>query len=459
MAKVGRNDPCPCKSGKKYKPCHLLAEQGVAAESSRAMRLHELDRELVDGLLDCAVAAFGKGWFPNILDDLGIEELDPALAAFVIPCSVYEWASEDGTVLDILLGSTRIDLTARERGWLEAQQRSWLSVWEITDVTPGVAVSVRDLFTGKERRVLEQGASRSLMLRESVLARVVDFEGVSVFCGMHGRTLAPSLAADLVTAIRRGAGFRSKKGTAARLRANVPFEDMFLAWEDFVEAADAAMMHVPVLQNSDGDPLLLTRDHFEFDPAHRAAIDAKLAELAEDDEARPNERAFTFHRAGNAVHKTWESAIVGRAVSSKRALVLESNSIHRADDLRTKVEAALGPLVRHRAREHHDPEAMLAAARDPRGRSTAREAYEPPPPEALEALRAIKQRHYEEWLDIPVPALSGLTPREAATKPRKRKQLVLLLKEFENQESRVPPAERFDFSGLWTALELGEHRR
>jgi len=27
MAKVGRNDPCPCGSGKKYKNCHQLIEQ------------------------------------------------------------------------------------------------------------------------------------------------------------------------------------------------------------------------------------------------------------------------------------------------------------------------------------------------------------------------------------------------------------------------------------------------
>jgi preprotein translocase subunit SecA len=28
--KVGRNDPCPCGSGKKYKKCHLPMEEGGA---------------------------------------------------------------------------------------------------------------------------------------------------------------------------------------------------------------------------------------------------------------------------------------------------------------------------------------------------------------------------------------------------------------------------------------------
>ena len=29
--RVGRNDPCPCGSGKKYKKCHLPQEEGTAA--------------------------------------------------------------------------------------------------------------------------------------------------------------------------------------------------------------------------------------------------------------------------------------------------------------------------------------------------------------------------------------------------------------------------------------------
>jgi uncharacterized protein YecA (UPF0149 family) len=30
--KVGRNDPCPCGSGKKYKKCHGKDEEAAASE-------------------------------------------------------------------------------------------------------------------------------------------------------------------------------------------------------------------------------------------------------------------------------------------------------------------------------------------------------------------------------------------------------------------------------------------
>lgn len=37
--KVGRNDPCPCGSGKKYKSCHLLLERKPAGPKKFAAKL------------------------------------------------------------------------------------------------------------------------------------------------------------------------------------------------------------------------------------------------------------------------------------------------------------------------------------------------------------------------------------------------------------------------------------
>ena len=76
----------------------------------------------------------------------------------------------------------------------------------------------------------------------------------------------------------------------------------------------------------------------------------------------------------------------------------------------------------------------------------------------LGVLREFKQRHLESWVDTPVPALAGLTPRQAATKPRKRGEVALLIKEMENHESRLPPEERADVSALWGELGLREMR-
>jgi hypothetical protein len=39
MAKAGRNDLCPCGSGKKYKRCHAQQERGNTTSQSRLLML------------------------------------------------------------------------------------------------------------------------------------------------------------------------------------------------------------------------------------------------------------------------------------------------------------------------------------------------------------------------------------------------------------------------------------
>ncbi|HEX9297533.1 MAG TPA: SEC-C domain-containing protein [Polyangiaceae bacterium] len=460
MSKHARNEPCPCGSGKKYKHCHWETSDGAVSDSDRAMRMHDLDRRLVGRLLEFAVKEYGTVWLDMLVEYLDVE-LDEQ---FAIPCGVYEWRSESGTLLEIFLQESPAGLTERERAWLDAQRRAWLSVWEVKSVTPGLAISVRDLFTGEERYVFERGGSQVLSPRDCVLGRVVDFEGVSVFCGMHSRILPPRPAAALVDAVRKAARLGSKNVPPAKILSKVPLDGWAGAWRDMVEHEDRSRMRIPQLRNTDGDPLLLTSDRFDFPPSERAAVETALAKLTDvdgDEGGTSGERVFVFHRPGNAMHKSWDNTIVGRAVVHDATLVVETNSTRRADDLRANIERALDGLVRHRVREHQDPEAMLERARSDaaRGRPPKKERSEAPAPEALEMLRQFKERHYEDWLDTPLPALAGMTPREAAAKPRKRSDVALMLKELENIESRVPPDQRIDVSALWNELGLREGTR
>jgi hypothetical protein len=51
-----------------------------------------------------------------------------------------------------------------------------------------------------------------------------------------------------------------------------------------------------------------------------------------------------------------------------------------------------------------------------------------------------------------IPALHGRTPREAASRPRVRPKLEVLLKELVQQESELPPGQRIDLRSLFHEL-------
>ncbi len=219
---------------------------------------------------------------------------------------------------------------------------------------------------------------------------------------------------------------------------------------DFARAElDAERVVPPELRNTDGDPFLLTTDHFEIAPGQQPAVEAALAAL-EGVEPPENgeEPVYSFVRPGNALHKSWDNTVIGHARISGTALLLETNSRERADALRARVEAACGEQIRHRAREHADPLSPRAA---PAHRRTP---PEPSGPEVEELLREWKRRYYTDWLDEALPALGGKTPREAARTAQGRNAVDVLLKDMENHEQRSAPGAAFDFSELRRALRL-----
>jgi hypothetical protein len=149
------------------------------------------------------------------------------------------------------------------------------------------------------------------------------------------------------------------------------------------------------------------------------------------------------------MHREWERTIIGSASIADGRMRLETNSVRRADDLCRRIEAACGGLLRHRRREHTDPLSLLARRGAPAERSPAPQA-----PEVQRLVRDYKERHYADWIDQPLPALGGKTPRQALRTPRGRERVDVLLKDMENLETRLPAGERFDFIRIRQVLGL-----
>jgi len=66
-----------------------------------------------------------------------------------------------------------------------------------------------------------------------------------------------------------------------------------------------------------------------------------------------------------------------------------------------------------------------------RGGSGAALTPEPLPAELQELVEEMIEGKERDWLDESIPALAGLTPREAADDPTRREDLLALLREME----------------------------
>ena len=93
--------------------------------------------------------------------------------------------------------------------------------------------------------------------------------------------------------------------------------------------------------------------------------------------------------------------MVGVVWLEEGTLILETNSLDRADSLRARVEAACGDAIIHRLRDLVDP--TSPAAREAAARKGSLDRTESP-----EDLRRVmaeeKARYYADWLDQTIPA-------------------------------------------------------
>jgi len=413
---------------------------------------HELDQRLVGQLVDFATRRLGRDWAGFAADFAEREDI----LQIAIAWAVYHYRVQGTTVCERFLAERGASLAPRERSWLAAQRAAWLSVWEVIEVEPGVGLTVQDLLSHAIRRVHEVRASRSLGRREAFLGRVVDFEDASLLCGVHPRALPPLSAAEVMRRAR-GRLRRRRAVPVDRLRDEAFGRYLIRRWEEAVDDLDAERElqreFPPRLQNTDGEPFLFTTDHFAIAPGEAGAIEACLAGLPGVDPPDPEdeEPAYVFLREGNRQHPSWENTVVGRARVEGSVLRLETNSQERADALRSTVEAACGPRIRHRAREHADPLSKPAREGAPRPPAAP---PEPLTPEMAEALREFKRHHYADWPDHPLPALSGLTPRQAARTAAGRSAVDALLKDMEHREHQAGDGAPFDFSGIRRELRL-----
>jgi SEC-C motif len=447
---IGRNDPCHCGSGRKYKRCHYAADSAAAAQTSGEQSpVHDIDQRVVDDIL-----TYVQKRFPTqLLQEVDALQTHPQMSPqLMMPWLAYVSDFEGRTAVEWYLEERGWSLSRGVREWLEAQQKSWLSVWEIIDLEHGRSLTLRDMLSGEERLIHEVSGSKNAERHLALLGRVVDAGDVSLMCGMHSVPLRPSQGAEVVAKVRRTLRRRTSVPIERLRNARISWR-MLNAWSDGVDLS----FQRPALQNTDGDPILFVEDRWNFSEADRERLIERLGSIENVAPEQPDESEvdFIFSRAGNPMHKDWDNTTVGSATLTGTSLIAQTNSLARADSLQVMIESASGELLGRRVRSVSDPVTMIEKQRElPDSVERPASSEDTSTPEMNEIVRESKERHYAQWLDDSIPALGGRTPREAARTKRGREQLDALLKDVELIECKQPEAVRFNVRKLRRALGL-----
>lgn len=468
MPRPGRNDPCPCGSGKKYKTCCLAQEKAEQAEAARPAPS--------DAPVETALRWL-KRRFPHVLElgvarffALGGETAPPALAELsdglrrMATVNAFEWLLAEGSLLlngreepvrEILLAPGGPLFGAEERTWMEAFLSRPLGLYEVTDTVPGERFQVRDLLHPEEAPVWvhDRSASSTLTRWEVLGARLVPWEGGWRASGALYPLAREAVVPELVRTLREELDEETERDPDRErelLAHRVPeewLEEIFGPPPELPEMVDAAT----------GDPILLVTDHYRVKDWRR--LEEALG--AQDDVEGGRSDGWTrFEELGGDARRSL------LALNPKRGDRLEAfaRTRRRADDGRRWLEELAGDAVEHRTREVTDPEGFFAASGGPAGGSgpspgggSGRGGASGPSSMTTELMQQILRTQYRTWADDRIPALGGKTPRQAVRTREGREDVIGLLKLYEQGEERAArrdgrgPA---SFQFLWNAVGL-----
>ena len=424
-------------------------------EVTRANAVKHVDMALHDLLMRFARQRLGEDWLRESVDiflDGALQahlpaEMELALPWVLFRCPAFENEASVAAVMSI---EWRGRLSREQHAMLSAQTQTRLSIWEVTEVEPGVGMALADLLTGAVAFVHEVKATETITVGSAILARVVEIDDVAFIAGVHGRLLAPQHADIAVAAMRRECRVRTRPIKAERLLDHMRQLVLVEIWRSVVELADAP----PTLSNTDGDPLTFITDRFDFTAKGRAGVVARVATLAGVGPASEIDAGteFVVVREGTGSRPASSDSVIARIEVRGGHLLVETNSVARADAMRAMLTDSLGKEVRYRVRSEQNTAALVQDALD------ARSAGQPsPPPESTpemdEALRQFREQYMQRWLDDSIPALGGITPRQAAANAKHHTALRRLLAEVEHHERRLPKAQQCDMAKL--RAELG----
>lgn len=452
MPQAGRNDPCPCNSGRKYKDCclarHELRPAGAVSPATRESALTKLLTFAFSPAFDSDHSVAEAIFWGDLLKDAARFDvqrlLDSEEGAFKYNSwFLFDWEVEDeGTVADLFLEEQHADLTAAERRFLAGLTRAPLRLYEVEQVHRGEGMTLRDVWSGDCVRVSERTASRQIVTWDLLAARATpDGAGGRVFEG--GLYLYPaSMKGEIVGHFRRLYRRFLRKAPDGDSNAFFRRHGMVFnhLWLKLVAYPDP-----PAVVTSDGEPLIFCRVVFDA-----ADADGVQRLVAGRDGVQPVDGSLVWEEAGPGGPRE-----LGRWSVDDGRVVFETTSQSRAARGRAWLEAFAGDLVRYRATALEPVEHTMAELRRRQSLPAA-----PPPAGESDPVRDLYDRHYRLWLDRPHVDLGGRTPRRAAGTKLWRARLIDVLKQAENSAERDALQGRpsYDFSWIWDELGLDRPR-
>jgi hypothetical protein len=216
----------------------------------------------------------------------------------------------------------------------------------------------------------------------------------------------------------------------------------------YLDLIHALLNNKPVLTNTDGDLLAPQTLHFEISSPSAAVSqlmkltrnvlsEKQILEDAVFEVGQLKEVEIPWFKRGKNSNEESGYTVLGRIRINGTKLSVHVNSARRAKKIKDKIEKLLGTDVAYRTTVLESIEKHMECANEGSD-SRDGELEAPVSLQVQERLKAVADAHWKRWMDEPIPALNGFTPREASKNKTGRDLLNSLLLYYEQQDRKSP---------------------
>ncbi len=255
MATVGRNDPCPCGSGKKYKHCHWRIDQQIQRQHLQLERAWETlgTRVWEFGVQGRFAAEFVSAWelfWDNRIPVPAFGSIRPHERSRFLDWYVFDYRTGNRKrIAELFVAEKQSELSYLEQELIRDWVKTHVSVYELVNVTED-GLELQDVFTREARTAGWITSDEELPAGDLLMGRLLPLGGALRFA--PGILALPSTAKDELLAFIEP---RFAAWQQARYGAD---------WHDFLGEAGYQLNHFLI---QDMEPIEVPApDETEMDP-------------------------------------------------------------------------------------------------------------------------------------------------------------------------------------------------
>ncbi|MFC1643497.1 SEC-C metal-binding domain-containing protein [Chlamydiota bacterium] len=492
IRKIGRNDPCPCGSGRKYKKCcegsgHHINQEDVSREELLDMKTGTLFDDYM--LLFEIVSMFGEEF---IKIGRGKEELQATRDDVIsrlrpgekdgIPLSLFTtWIYLDftfgdplETVCERFLFSPMINKLEPPCPELIEHLSDSYSAFYILKVILDEWMFFEELVTGREWKVrrLQDGSEDESIIGEIWYVRFVGtpdeayvFTQPYFFDPKDRKLFEDALKKHMkvyrkevkIIGLSKEQVLKNSCKEAGWFWSEYMFRASGLSVKGVGKNIDKIKTGPTEFQNIDGEPLSFSKVHFKIN--NFDGLERKLSSLSNVDYDEKN-KTWIWYRKNRKKSTLLPTTSLGTIAIRDGDLIGETNSVERALKLRDKLKKELKRFVAYKKIESRDMSDMSLPSQEEMKLFEEQQKELHKNPEIRKILKQKAEEYYHnDWLKQKIPALGHKTPFQAMKTPEGQAMVEKLIDNLEVlQDTRPDEPFRVDCNGLRKKVGLPEKK-